>query len=313
MKSKIKLTLVILLNILLLISSCKNSTINDSETNFAVSDTSIIDSIIIKKQNDSIVITKHEDWLVNGIYIADYNAVVRALNTIRLVKLNSPLPDNAIKSVADNIKKETYIEIYNNDKLLLSYYIGKYIKGSGNYYMLSTSETPYIAFVPSFDIDLRTNFSTDLKKWQSTILFKLKPEHIKNLHVKDNKLQKEFYFENDNGEFKIYQNKNTTRLGDVDSDKILFYLMKYENVSFEKFIYNIDNQYLDSLQNEPVIFEIDVENTNNNKINFKAFNLISNGNPNIDLFLGLIDNKDVVIAKFYNFDLLIKDYTYFLK
>jgi len=303
----------IVLSILLIVNSCSHSTINKSETEYAISDTSQIDSIVIKNNDTLVLLKQNGTWIVNGAYNADEVAITRLFNTIRLIQMNSPLPENAIDIVSKNIKEEVLVEIYIKNKLQKSYYVGKYIAGSGNYYMLFDAKKPYIAHIPSYDFDLRTNFSTDVKKWQSTTLFSLSSNQINELYVKNNENESEFLLKNNGNEFVLYKNKLLYEFNSVSQDKILYYLSRYENVEIDKFFYDVDTQAIDSLNSLEPLFEISIIKTNFTTINFKAYYLIFNGKQDNDKFLGLIDNKELTLAKFYNFDLLIKDYNYFLE
>ncbi|MBN2663477.1 MAG: hypothetical protein JXR68_07480 [Bacteroidales bacterium] len=302
-----------LLSVLFIVNSCSHSTIKDSEINFALSDTSVIDSIVII--NDEIlVVSKHDNnWIVNGAYNVGQSSIERLLNSIRLIKMNSPLPENAISAISSKIKDDIFVQIFSDNRLLKAYYIGDYISGSGNYYMLNNVNVPYIAHIPSYDFDLRNNFSTDVKKWLSTTLFCLKKNEISELFVKNFETGDEFFLKNANNFFELYASKNSGIVQNAIDDKILFYLTRFENVVFDDFFYNIDNQTIDSLISREPIFEIDITKTNLSKINFKAYYFNYQGVADKNKFLGLIDNNLVVLAKFYDFDLLIKDYKYFLE
>lgn len=308
-----KIIFLSLLSILFIVSSCTHTTIRDNEIDFAISDISIIDSIVIEKDETLILTKQDSQWFVNGVYSVNEKSLARLFNSIGLIKMNSPLPQNSLSVISSKIKDDVFVQIFSDKKLLKAYYIGDYIKGSGNYCMLKNIGVPYIAHIPSYDFDLRSNFSSDVKQWQSTTLFNLKENEIKDLYVKNFETGEEFFIKNNNNFFELYATKNSDIAQNFIEDKILFYLTRFENVVFDDFFYNIDIQTIDSLKSAEPIFEIEVTKTNMRKINFKAYSFKYQGVTDKNKFIGLIDNNLVVLAKFYDFDLLIKDYNYFLE
>ncbi len=298
--------------LIFIIVSCNESTINKEETDFAVSDTALIDSIIITHSKTTTLSEQNGMWLVNNTFTADKKNIERLLNTIRLIKMNTPLPSNAVKNVKKSLKKGVLIQIFSEKERLKTYYLGKYIKNSGNYIMLKNADKPYIAHIPSYNFDLKKNFVNDLKYWQSTVLFNQKIKNIKQVFVKNYEKNGQFYLTKKENKFSLSKSKNT-EIKNVKNEKILIYLKRYEKVEFEKFIYNYDKKFLDSLKNSNPIFEINLEQTNNKTINFKAYAIIKDNRKDKDKFIGLINEKDLILASYYDFDLLIKDYKYFLK
>ncbi len=301
-----------MLIVLLSVFSCTNSTIKSSKIDFAIKDTSLVDSVLIKGA-DTLILSKNlGTWFVNNTYKADNQKVNALLNSMKLLDLNSTIPKNGVDLISKQIKNDVLVEIFSKNKIIKSYYIGKYIEGSGNYLMLADAEIPYIVHIPSYDFDLRKNFTTDIKQWKSLILFNFKINQIKNIYVKDNINNSEFYLSNNIDNFELSLRPNSSIITDANQDKIENYLSRYKNVKFEKFFYNVEQTTIDSLLNETPIFEINIKNNTNKQINFKAYYFKNNNDISKDKFIGLADNKDLLLAKFYDFDILIKDYSYFL-
>ena len=244
--------------------------------------------------------------------MANEDAIKRALSTLLLLELKSPLPENAIAIISEKITNQTYVEVYSNNEIIKSFYLGDYNSNSGNYIMLKNAEKPYIAYIPTFDFDLRENFSSQAKQWMSKVVFHYKKDEIKELQLTNYKYNEQFFLKIENDKFILKKDKNSGIIQNVDIGNVEFYLSHYENIQFLDFFDNYSQSVTDSFLQQTPIFEISIVNSNNQTVNFKAFELINNNQKDNNVFVGIIDEKDLVLAKYYDFDLLMKNYSYFL-
>lgn len=296
------------------LSSCKESTLNKSDTDFSIEDTASITKIVIKNSEDTLYLEKNNnEWNVDGQYVANISEVKRTLNTLNLITLKSPLPENAVNSVAEKIKNQTNIEIYFGDKIVKSFYLGDYSSNSGNFIMLKDAELPYIAYIPTYNFDLNLNFRTDLKYWMDKVIFHYKPSDISEIILNNYSLNESFYLKNDNDKYILKENQNSEKLLNINQDNIVYYLNHFENIKFINSFENYDQSVVDSLINITPIFEIQITDKNNMITDLKAYSLINNDQIDKNSFIGLVNNEEIILAKFYDFDLLMKNYTYFIK
>lgn len=300
---------------LLCILSCKNSTISSAETDFAIKNIKIVDSVIIYNENQEITIVSNGGkWIVDNKYIAEQSAIERLINTLNLVQMNTPLPDDAILQVSKDIKNGTFVQVFSAKKLIKAFYIGDYMKGAGNYMMLKDAKNPYIVNVPNHDFDLRLNFSTNVSKWQSKIVFNLQSEEINSIDYENYAENCSFYLFRKESDFYVAKTIKDANAIKANNENAEYYLTKYANVPIVSFFDNYSQGSIDSLSNLSPLFEIMITKNAGEVINFKAYPIFDKDKKvNTDIFLALIDNQSLAIAKFYDFDLLKKNYDYFLK
>jgi hypothetical protein len=284
--------------------SCSNSTINEEISDFSIADTNKIDKIIIKNTQDTIILNKNnQQWRLNNSFKASNKKIKLLLQTISLLQMNTILPENSIEKISDKLKKSTEIKIFQQNKVIKKYYIGDYIVGLGNYAMLE-NQKPVVVHIPSYDFDLRKNFTLDKKYWQSKILFNLKPEEINSIYLKNYTKNTEFYiFRDKSDKFLLSEDTTIKNYTEPNAENINFYLSHFSNVPFVDFV-EIEP---DSIEKLPQIFEIFVKINSGNKINFKGYRIENDK----DKFIGILDNTSVITCKYYDFDLLIKEYKYF--
>lgn len=301
-------------SIILTFFSCKDFSLKGTETSFNIQDTNSVEKIIIKNKNDSIVLVKLDKyWLVNDKYVVDDEQIERTLMTLKMVSMNTPFPENAREIIKSELKKNSFITIWNSKKIIKQFYLGKYVKESGNYFMLNNSENPYLVHIEGHDFDLNKNFSLDIIDWQSRILFHFEPQEINHIYYKDFlKNYSYFVFTNNS---KYYYSKDTTRLNSkvLDNKKAEYYFSQFKNVSITNFITNILDEEREKILINP-IFELDVMTKKNIEIKLIAYPFIKNdGQIDNENFIGVINQKDIIVAKYYNFDLQRKEYSYFEK
>lgn len=294
--------------------SCKNSTISKAQTDFAVSDTSIVTKIIILNGSDSIILSKNiSKWYVNNVFSANINKINNLLSTLFLLQIKSPIPEDAFASVKTKLFNNTRVIVYSNKNIINDFYIADFVNNTGNYAMTSKKQIPFLIYLPSYNFDILKIFSTDIKTWQSKILFEFESSKINSIFLRNYQYDETFYILKKDNEFEVYQSKIDQNKKDKNSDNIERYLSYYKNVEFVDFYENQSKNILDSLKNEIPIFELEIQNSEKQNINFKAYKIENNNKIDNTKFLGMINNNTLVIAKYYDFDLLLKNYTYFVK
>lgn len=307
-----KYFLLLLVTISILVLSCTDSSIKKSEINFAVNDTASISKIIIKDSINTISLEKSDNnWIINGQYIANKAMINRTLNTLMLIELKSPLPKNAITSISKKIKNQTHIEVFSDNEIIKSFYLGNYNLNSGNIIMLKDAEFPYIAYIPTFDFDLRENFSSETKQWMSKVIFHYKSSEIKEILLVNNKYEEQFFIRVEDDNYILQKNRNSEPFENINIDNIEFYLTHFENITFLIF-FNNNQLVLDSISQETPVFEINIVCFDGRTIDFKGYELFVDNIKNENIFVGMIDEKNLILAKYYDFDLLMKNYSYFL-
>jgi len=289
----------------------KNSTINKSEIDFAIEDTSSINKIIIYENNDTLILERKENyWKINNVFSAKNEEVTSLLTTLKLIDLKSPVPTNAQDYVKKLLLSSKKVEIYDNQKLIKSFYLGNLISDkSGNYMMLTNSENAYIMQIPALKTDIADKFSTNLKHWKDKNIFKYNLQEINYISLK-------YTYEPENSFVLVIDNQiklldfEKNEIENKNNENISRYLTYFNGVQFESF----EPEYkIDSLKSEKSIFELEIKNKTNQSTKIIAYNIFENTIKNTDYFVAIINNEEVVKIKYFNFDLILKNIIFFGK
>jgi len=286
-----------------------SGTINKSETDFSVEDTSSIYKILIIENTDTLCLERKEKWVVNSSFKAKSETMNTLLKTLKLIELKSPVPENAQDFVKENLIKSKKIEIYSDNKNYPALYIGEQTSDkSGNYVMKANSEKAYIAYIPALNINLANSFSVNENEWKSNIIFSLKADEISEIKL--------IYSDEKENSFKIKKLESETTLTDFlekkvnkyDTEKMSRYLTYFSDIKFEK----IDNSISSTeIEAKNPFLEIYLKDINNTTYSFKAFYIYKDEIKDTNIFLGYLNNKDFVVVKFFELDLIIKSIDFF--
>ncbi len=320
MKSKIIISVVVIVlssvAVFFIISS-NSSSIKKSEVDFRINDTSLIKKIVILEGEKKIVLYKKANfWRLNNIYSVNNLTIKNILLSFTLLELKTPVPKNAKNSLYKKLKNSKKVIVYDkNNNQIKSFFVGKQTTNkTGNYMLLEGVENPYIIHIASIKEDLNFYYNTDEMFWRDKTIFRYKISEINQIEV--------IYPKNDTKSFVIqkekkgaYFLKNNLKSEDgisANKENAEYYLSHFSKVNLEKFHKNNEQNFIDSLNLLEPEFIISITDKNNITSNIKAFNKIENNQIDTDYFIAIFNNKEVIIAKYYNFDLLLKSYKYFL-
>lgn len=284
--------------------SCKG-TIKSSEIDFAVKDTSKITKLLLYNQTDTIILSKvNKKWLLNQMYYVDNKSITRALNTLSLIELNMPLPAEVNQKYFKILKeKGLKIEIYKNDKLLKKIYLGDFVKNSGNYILLDGAKKPYIASIPFHLFDLRLNFSLKNKYWQSKTIFNFDENEISTVEFKDYRTSKQFYLQKIDQKYYVSKDVGSEKV-EAKQDKVYLYFNNFKNKQCVEFIEKAQNI-------GKIIFTLNIKTEDNKNYNIVGYEMLKDSIVDKNLFVSEINNDIFLIVKYYDFDLIRKDFNFF--
>ena len=191
-KNKIIVIVILVLIVLAIVIFAGNryTTLEDHESNFAISDTAAITKIFIadKSEHEVILTRTQESWLIDGIFLANTQLVDILLETIKKLKVKTPVSlvahDNVVKRMsAIGRKVEVYqtayrinlfnkLKLFEYEKLARVFYVGDASQDNmGTYMLIEGAERPYIVYIPSFRGYLTERFSPVPDRWRSHVIF----------------------------------------------------------------------------------------------------------------------------------------------
>jgi len=219
------------------------TTLAGLDRQFAVKDTASIHKIFIADRLSSrtTLERKGNHWIYNGKYKAKPIAIQTLLRSIYRVEMKYKPPINAEQNMIRSLSTEGIkVELYDaKNELIKSYYIGGSTADErGTYMMLEGFNQPYVAYIPSWEGNLRFSYSLQGDEWRDKSIFSIAPEEITYVGVEYHKQREKSFKINKKGaeyEVKPYHSitpeiKRALRPGAVEG-----YLVGYEKLQAEAF------------------------------------------------------------------------------
>ncbi len=285
---------------------------------FTVKDTSDISKILITQAEKKVKISKNESsWTIDDKYPANKKAIRKLFLCLTESKISKPVVKAKEDSVISEIKsKGKTITIYNPDnKIIKKLLIGSHIKNEGTCMINPAVRNPFIVNVPGVENDLDYRYNINPVYWLNPLIFSYKPNNIKEISVRyGNSLKHSFKLEIFPDKAKLIDLSNNVPISDINLKKVGSWLSYFMNVKFSSETSDTEKLKNDLLQSDPFA-EITVKDINAISKNVKLYKI---KNPETGVFdlnklYAIINNEDVVIVKYIDFDLILKDIKYFQK
>ncbi|MDD2634366.1 MAG: DUF4340 domain-containing protein [Bacteroidales bacterium] len=291
---------------------------------FAVEDTASINKIFLAdKNNNSVKLEKIDGvWFVNDTYRARKDFVNVLLTTMKNVEVNAPVPEARLDKVLKELSvKGIKTEIYQDDKLTKTYYVGGVTQNNtGTYMILEGSDVPFIMHIPGFAGYLTVRYLPDVKEWRERIIFDYQFKDIAKVSVSYGKNQSDGFVLHNYGDNKYGINmpdeSNVSFM--VDTVAIKEYLSAVKFIAYETLINeDLQEHKLDSLSKEPMVAKYEVEDRKGNLKSFKTYyrqnvnySVDEQGVPydwDVDRLYGIVnDGTEVVFLQYYVLDPITK-------
>lgn len=332
-KNLIILTILIILTLVLTIiyiSDNRKTKKQGELRNFAVEDTASINKIFLANMNNASVLLerKGNDWIANGTYTARRDLLNILLQTIKRVSVRERVKDSKMDKILSDISTlGTKVEIYQNNKLTKTYYVGMDAGStSGTYMILEGSDIPFLVEIPGFNGFLSIRYIPEINEWRERIVFNYRTQDIEKIIVEQNDEPDESFVIHNYG-------NNLYGLTDLNDNKVDFpvdtlslkeYILRIKYIGFEAYLDDeIKVQKLDSLKSEPFITKYTIVDKNGNSKNLKTYKRHNIGNLldddgnlyewDVENLYGIIENdSEVVILQYYIIDPINYKKSYFL-
>jgi hypothetical protein len=331
MKNKIILLLVVVLvgaAVYLWLKPNDDAAFREEMREFGVKNIDAIDEIIIsEKGHDSIVLTKQgESWKVNGKFMARPDLMQTLLATINKVKVKNRIPKEGIKQLTSLLAvHHKTVQIYANDELIKSYWVGgKTMDSRGTYMLMQNADgenasTPFVTHIEGFEGYLTERYVAQEDLWRDAHLFYFPEMGISTIMVDypENKAQS-FKIQIDEKNIELFPLNSDVAAPKVNMAALKTYLLNYKEVAAESFITKNNIIKRDSLLKTTPLFVITVIDNKNNKNVIKGYRrktlpgevnyLGQHTEYDVDRLFGITSNdKELCILQYYIFDRLTKN------
>lgn len=334
MKKK-NLVYIITLSVLAMIAywlhyRTSKSTIPQELRDFAVQDTATVTKIFMADKNNNKLLLERisfNEWKVNQKYIVRQDAINLLLSTMKQLAVKNPVPktayNNVVKEMAASAVK---VEIYQNNNLTKTYYVGSdthdYL---GTYMLIEGSSTPFVMEIPGFNGFVSVRYFLSEDDWRDKSIFKLHSKNISTISVSyaDSSLHS-FTIQKPDSATLWITNNNEDTIKDLDTLKVLSYLNIFTNIQFEGFV-RMDQNKTDSICNSVPFCILSITAKNDNKKTVKIYpkpigkrstsQVDESGTPlqyDVDRLYAIIDDSlEIVLIQYYVFDPILKNFDYF--
>ncbi|MDR2410097.1 MAG: hypothetical protein LBE13_18590 [Bacteroidales bacterium] len=338
-------SLSILTIALMLIISRRSGTLDASEKDFAVKDTSAITKIFLANsyEEQTLLERKNGQWIVNEKYDIVQDNIDDLLNCI----YNITVKDIVAKSSRNTINKRmasgsTKVEIYYDDyrislgKLKLfkythkkTYYIGQpTMDNIGNYAIMEGSSTPCVVYLPGFRGFVSPKYNPAEDAWKSHNIIRLRMSKIKEINSDDfiNPANSFRITRSGSRHFDIVQIFSNQRLAQYDTLRLLDFLSDFRNLNYESMATDLSEGKKDTVFTRK-FKEVRIEDTDGNITTITMFYLEDEyvleeeyshdidfmETYNRDRFYAIIngDKNEIVRCQYFVFDRIVQPIEFF--
>lgn len=338
------LTIVIVIIGVLFFINRRYTTLDDTESGFAIDDTSTVTRIFMADMNNRTVELTREatgKWTLNDEMPAHNYNVIMLLRTMKDLTVRYPVPlaarDNVIRRLATisrkvEIYQEQYainlfnrIKLFPREKLTRTYYVGDATQDNmGTYMLMEGAEQPYVVFLPSLRGFIYPRYSTDVDDWRDHTIFKTPLQDFRSVKIEFlEEPDESFVVEADNE-----GNLTLTTLFDMqekpyDTLRMLQFVTAFKDIRFESMLNNkLEPSYIDSLASGPVAHILTLRETDGDEFVVRTFRkggiseLYDEEGAALEpfdldrLYAFINDDKDFVLIQYFVFDKVLRNASY---
>ncbi len=310
------------------------STLNTTESSFAIKDTAAIKKVEIHHPDfRKLSLSRSDDshwWHVNNKWLAYPDRVELILETFYRWKVDKPIAQSALASVKKGMKNSpTTITVWGEDesKPLRTYILGPQASHKGgNFMQLNDSENPFLVKIPGLDVHFSGRFAPKIANWRFPRVFDHEAHQIAKVKAEyplDPKRSFEIEVINTDS-FQVKSLSGVVKNKAQNKGAIKRYLHSFDFINAEAF----ENEYnlQDSLKQTTPYCLLSMTDTGGKEHNIKVHYMLTNkrtkqqftpkGEPipyDSDRYFAYInEERDLVIIQDFVFGKLFKSYDEFL-
>ncbi|MDR2125221.1 MAG: hypothetical protein LBP63_00130 [Prevotellaceae bacterium] len=275
-----------------------------------------IDLIKIKRDSIQAELRKNED----GVWLADGKSTNKPIIDNLLYALSNqyadfPVPASITKQVIDKINKHGFhVKVFSGKSKKLDFKIS--IFDTLCVGLITNKKQPYALSIPGFDVRTIDYISANASFYFNNNVFKYLPSEIERITVENIEQPEESFiiFHNSKNQLMLFDIENQNFITSFNEEKIRNYLSYFNGVEYTK-IPDIGNREKNRIIKRKPAYKLTVK-TNKNKIFLTIKNIVLNKPKEIygqiqltdtnNFYLIMNENQDIAIAKWIDFDILLK-------
>ncbi|MEM9835036.1 MAG: DUF4340 domain-containing protein [Bacteroidota bacterium] len=212
---------------------------------FKVADPTQISKVFLadRKGNQTTLTRAGEDWIINGKYLANENAIKNLLQAVTSIEMQYIPARAAVDNIIKNLATEgILVQVFDQDgQKVKGYYVGGSTADErGTFAILEGADEPYVVHLPGWVGNLRFRFNLVGDDWRSKRVFGEEVEDIERLSIEyPTRRNLSFVLERAGEEYKVapfYETDQSVR--PVPRSRAERYLVKYGHL----FVSSYENQ-----------------------------------------------------------------------
>lgn len=266
----------------------------------------------------------NDHWTVNESHRARQDAINNLLETIKKVRVKSPVNQSAMNTIMKTIiSSHVLVEIYQEgkDEPVKTYYVGGANQlHTGTNMMMKGSTRPFVMHIEGFHGFLTPRYFVNGLEWRSREVFEYNPNEIQALSIA--------YSEQPERNFKVTRDESLTptayrgaELKEAKFDTLLLngYLQNYKMVHYESYEETKTDAFIDSVKASTPLFTIELKTQEEHRIVHGYRKPLKDGydlegNPvkhDQDRIYIWVDSNELYIGQYAIFDKLTKGVYFF--
>lgn len=260
---------------------------------------------------------KDDKWLINGKQEARKPGVYFMISVLQDLRIKSPVSSDLFEQEVESRGiTPVRVRVFEKRKLLKSFIVFKTNSNIyGNIMKMKSGSKPFIVYVPDYENNIGSLFSTDELFWQPYSVFTLLPSQISSLSLENfSDTTSSFSIENNNNNFSVSDLKR--ELHGWDSSRVTRYISYFTWIPFESWAADIDEEERRRVQSLQPLYRITVNSSDGKKTVLHLWErMITENGQSIkdnDRLMGKTDNTDeLFIIRYFDIDPILKKRSYF--
>ncbi|MDR0421137.1 MAG: hypothetical protein LBH30_06800 [Prevotellaceae bacterium] len=293
-----------------------------SEKKFGGIDMDAIDLITIERDSIQAELHKTQDdiWFAEdkstNMQIID-NLIYALSNQIA----DFPVPANITKQVIDKINRQGFhVKVFSGNSKKLDFKISCFDTLCVG--LVTNRRQPYAVSIPGYNDKIIDYLSANASFYFNNTVFKYLPSEIEKITVEniENPTESFTVFHNSRNQLMLFDIGNQRLVSVFDEYKVRNYLSYFNGVEYTKML-DLNKREKNNIIKQKPSYRLTVE-TNKNKIFLTVKNIVLNKSTEIygqlqsfdtnNFYLIIGDNQDIALAKWIDFDILLKNLSDFV-
>lgn len=306
---------VLLAATLAVVLSNRKSTFGWREERLMVKDTAAVALVSIShSQGDKVELQRIDgQWFVGGQTPIRPDLAPILLKTIHDIAKTKPVAKADVKKMIADIDKNGYDVRIESRRKTLAHYKLLFAANGECYAWAVGSDRVFAVEVPGYNRFLSVLRLSGAADWKSRTVFAVKPDRVRQIIFNSTaKPENSFVIKHKGRQSEIFSYPVGLKITDADTDKLERYVAQFTRKDFADYV-QLPQSQIDSITATQPIYSLSVTTDDGREVWYKAFErrLPQSATPDPDNFYLLLNNGDFVVAKYYDFDAVVKSLVWF--